>query len=214
MTVSSGTLQAAIWANKVAKGFNTADVPLEICLLQAEVTEFFDAWRHGETEALAPEIADIAIFTYGLAQMVGVDLDAAVRSKTAKNARRRYRATAHGHAETTDGWCTVCLDEAASTRSIEALYARVETLRTGHTPEDESWDGGHEAAVLEVLALITAAATPAEAWPNPGQPDAHKLPLEQTKKKKKPDLGPLKPRPFFQCKCGHPGSGCTCRSGY
>lgn len=29
--------------NKLAKGFNTADVPLEFCLLNGEVAEAFDA---------------------------------------------------------------------------------------------------------------------------------------------------------------------------
>jgi hypothetical protein len=29
--------QKLAWENKVAKGFNTTDVPLEFCLLQAEV---------------------------------------------------------------------------------------------------------------------------------------------------------------------------------
>jgi hypothetical protein len=37
--------QNLAWENKVAKGFNTTDVPLEFCLLQGEVAEAFDAWR-------------------------------------------------------------------------------------------------------------------------------------------------------------------------
>ena len=31
--------------NKVAKEFNTTDVPLEFCLLQGKIAEAFDAWR-------------------------------------------------------------------------------------------------------------------------------------------------------------------------
>ena len=37
--------QKLAWENKVAKGFNTADVSLEFCLLQSEIAEAFDAWR-------------------------------------------------------------------------------------------------------------------------------------------------------------------------
>jgi hypothetical protein len=41
MDIRSG--QKLAWENKVAKGFNTTDVPLEFCLLRAEVAEAFDA---------------------------------------------------------------------------------------------------------------------------------------------------------------------------
>jgi len=40
--------QKLAWQNKVAKGFNTTDVPLEFCLLQGEMAEAFDAWRKGQ----------------------------------------------------------------------------------------------------------------------------------------------------------------------
>jgi hypothetical protein len=49
--------QKLVWENKVAKGFNTTDVPLEFCLLQGEVAEAFDAWRKGR-EDLGEELAD------------------------------------------------------------------------------------------------------------------------------------------------------------
>ena len=42
--------QKLVWENKVAKGFNTTDVPLEFCLLQGEVAEAFDAWRKGRPD--------------------------------------------------------------------------------------------------------------------------------------------------------------------
>ena len=50
--------QKLAWENKVAKGFNTTDVPLEFCLFQGEIAEAFDAWRKdrddidGATEGL------------------------------------------------------------------------------------------------------------------------------------------------------------------
>ena len=37
--------QKLAWENKVAKGFDTTDVPLEFCLLQGGLAEAFDAWR-------------------------------------------------------------------------------------------------------------------------------------------------------------------------
>jgi hypothetical protein len=42
--------QKLAWANKVAKGFNTTDVPLDFCLLQGEIAEAFDAWRKGHED--------------------------------------------------------------------------------------------------------------------------------------------------------------------
>jgi len=45
MDIRSG--QKLAWENKVAKGFNTTNVPMEFCLLQGEIAEAFDAWRKG-----------------------------------------------------------------------------------------------------------------------------------------------------------------------
>lgn len=39
------TLQKEIYQNKIDKGFNTEDVPLEFCYLSGEVTEAFDAFK-------------------------------------------------------------------------------------------------------------------------------------------------------------------------
>ena len=56
-----GYVQQQAWANKLVKGFNTTDVPLDIASLHAEVSEAFDAWREGGS--IGPELADIIIFT-------------------------------------------------------------------------------------------------------------------------------------------------------
>jgi hypothetical protein len=76
--IRSGQLRA--WDQKVAKGFNTTDIPLEFCLLQGEVAEAFDSWRKGRV-SVGEELADVAIFLFGLAQMTGVDLDEEVAAK-------------------------------------------------------------------------------------------------------------------------------------
>ena len=72
--------QKLAWENKVAKGFNTTDVPLEFCLLQGEVAEAFDAWRKGHG-SVGEELADAAIFLFSLAEMTSVDLQAEVEAK-------------------------------------------------------------------------------------------------------------------------------------
>jgi hypothetical protein len=87
--------QKHAWQNKLAKGFNTTDVPLEFCLLNSEVAEAFDAWRRGH-QHVAEELADIAIFLLGLAEMVGADLQEAVETKLVVNEARVYRPLANG----------------------------------------------------------------------------------------------------------------------
>jgi NTP pyrophosphatase (non-canonical NTP hydrolase) len=82
--------QRLVWENKLAKGFNTTDVPLEFCLLQGEVAEAFVAWR-GRQDDVGEELADVAIYLLSLAEMTGVDLQSEVERKIAKNAARTYR---------------------------------------------------------------------------------------------------------------------------
>lgn len=81
--------QQAAWTNKLAKGFNTTDVPIEFCYLQGELAEAFEAWRHQSPE-LGEELADVAIYLLSLAEMTGVDLGTEVERKLAKNAERVY----------------------------------------------------------------------------------------------------------------------------
>jgi hypothetical protein len=87
--------QELAWENKVAKGFNTTDVPLEFCLLHGEVAEAFDAWRKDRGN-LGKELADVAIYLFSLAEMTGVDLQAEVEAKIEKNAARLYRRLPNG----------------------------------------------------------------------------------------------------------------------
>ena len=87
--------QKLAWENKVAKGFNTTDVPLEFCLLQGEVAEAFDAWRK-ERGTVGEELADVALFLFSVAAMTGVDLQAEVEAKIEKNASRVYSRLPNG----------------------------------------------------------------------------------------------------------------------
>jgi hypothetical protein len=93
MDIRSG--QKLAWQNKVAKGFNTTDVPLEFCLLQGEIAEAFDAWRQGRGD-VGEELADVAIYLLSLAQMTGVDLQDQIEAKMAKNAARVYQRLPNG----------------------------------------------------------------------------------------------------------------------
>lgn len=87
--------QNLAWENKLAKGFNTTDVPLEFCLLNGEIAEAFDAWRKGRQD-VAEELADAAIFLLSLAEMTGTDLQDAIKAKLAKNAARVYQPLPNG----------------------------------------------------------------------------------------------------------------------
>ena len=83
--------QRRAWANKVAKGFNTTDVALEFALLHGEVSEAFGAWRKDRhPDDVGEELADVAIYLLGLAEMTGVDLAQAVARKLRVNERRAY----------------------------------------------------------------------------------------------------------------------------
>ncbi|MGI5200400.1 hypothetical protein ACQEU6_02150 [Spirillospora sp. CA-108201] len=76
--------------NKVAKGFDTTDVNLEFALAHAE---FSEASRK-QPDNLGAELADTLMFLVSIAEMRGVDLDAAVETKIAKNAARTCRRNA------------------------------------------------------------------------------------------------------------------------
>jgi NTP pyrophosphatase (non-canonical NTP hydrolase) len=88
MDIRSG--QELAWENKLAKTFNTTNIPLEFCLLQGEIAEAFREWRNGGPN-IGEELADAAINLLGLAGMTGIDLQAEVEAKLAKNAARIYQ---------------------------------------------------------------------------------------------------------------------------
>ena len=94
-TLNIRSAQRLAWGNKVGKGFNTTDVPLEFCLLQGEMAEAFDAWRKGRAD-VAEELADVAIYLVSLAEMLGIDLQDAVEAKLVKNAARTYEPLPNG----------------------------------------------------------------------------------------------------------------------
>lgn len=81
--------QKEIFQNKINKGFNTTDINKEFCYLYGEVAEAFDAYRNKKDD-LNEELADIAIFTMGIAEMLNINLEEAIKNKVEKNNKRKY----------------------------------------------------------------------------------------------------------------------------
>ncbi len=81
--------QKEVYQNKLNKGFNVTDVNQEFCYLYGEVAEAFDAYRK-KKEDLNEELADIMIFTMGLAEILHINLENAVLNKIDKNNKRVY----------------------------------------------------------------------------------------------------------------------------
>jgi NTP pyrophosphatase (non-canonical NTP hydrolase) len=104
-------IQKLAWDNKIAKGFNTTDLYLEVALAHAELSELLGAIRK-KPEEIGEELADVLLFLASIAEMTGVDLDAAVETKMAKNAARTYRALDNGVLVKTDE--TIAAEQQAS----------------------------------------------------------------------------------------------------
>jgi len=81
--------QKEVFQNKINKGFPIDDINREFCYLYGEVAEAFDAYRLKKDD-LQEELADIVIFTLGIAEMLNIDLETAVDKKVEKNAKRVY----------------------------------------------------------------------------------------------------------------------------
>ena len=90
--MTSKELQKRIYDNKVKHGFNLTNIEQEFCLLYGEVGEAYEAWlkKKDKTE-LGSELADIAIFLYGLSEMLDFDLGAEMEKKMTINEKRVYK---------------------------------------------------------------------------------------------------------------------------
>ena len=87
---SVAELQKRGWENKVKHGFNTTNVEREFLLLSGEVSEAYLAWLRKE-DGLDLELADIAIYLRGVAEMNGIDLEDAILRKMDINEKRKYK---------------------------------------------------------------------------------------------------------------------------
>ncbi len=82
-------IQKVIFQNKLDKNFNTTNVELEFCYLQGELAEAFEAYRK-KLPTVGEELADVAIYLYGLAEILGYDLNNEINNKVKKNKTREY----------------------------------------------------------------------------------------------------------------------------
>ncbi len=83
-------LQKRVYKNKVKKGFNVTDIPLEFSLLHEEVSEAFRAYRKKLSD-LPEELADIAIYLLGISEILGIDLQKEIVRKIKINEKRKYK---------------------------------------------------------------------------------------------------------------------------
>ena len=70
---------------------DTYKVPTILALIHSEVSEALEAFRHNDHENFGEELADILIRVLDCAPGLGIDIDAAVADKLAKNRTRGYR---------------------------------------------------------------------------------------------------------------------------
>jgi NTP pyrophosphatase (non-canonical NTP hydrolase) len=66
-------------------------IPTLLCLVHSEVSEALEGFRHGDRENVAEELADTLIRVLDIAGGLGIDMDAEVRAKLAKNRERGFR---------------------------------------------------------------------------------------------------------------------------
>lgn len=83
-------IQKLIFNNKLEKGFNTTNVELEFCYIHGELAEAFEAYRK-KLPSVGEELADVAIYLYGIAEILGVDLEEEIIKKVSKNEKRVYK---------------------------------------------------------------------------------------------------------------------------
>ena len=82
-------LQREVYQNKVEKGFNITDICREFCYLQGELAEAFEGYDRREP-GLGEELADVAIYLLGLAEILHVDLESEIVRKIEINRKRKY----------------------------------------------------------------------------------------------------------------------------
>ena len=82
-------IQKRIYENKKDKVWNVTSIEKELCLLQGELAEFYEAYRK-QLPTVGEELADVAIYLLGIAEIIQVDLGEEVERKTRINALRQY----------------------------------------------------------------------------------------------------------------------------
>lgn len=87
--MSTKEIQKRIYDNKVNKHWNVSNVEKELCLLQGELAEFYEAYRK-HLPTVGEELADVAIYLLGLAEILHIDLGREISRKMDINEKRQY----------------------------------------------------------------------------------------------------------------------------
>lgn len=82
-------IQKEIYNNKVDKNFNITNIEFEFCRAYGELAEAFDAYKKG-MPTVGEELADVAIFLYGIAEILDYDLNEEILKKVKINKGRVY----------------------------------------------------------------------------------------------------------------------------
>lgn len=92
-------LQERIYELKKERGYNLTDIYLEFCYLQEEASEAFNAY-HKKKADLDLELADVAIYLFGLAELLNINLEDAILKKFHINSNRKYELIDGVHVRT------------------------------------------------------------------------------------------------------------------
>lgn len=82
--------QKRVIENKKNKNFNITNVEKEFCLLYGEIGEAYEAYRKKKDD-LGEELADVAIYLMGIAEILGKDLEKEILKKLNINENRKYQ---------------------------------------------------------------------------------------------------------------------------
>ena len=81
--------QRQIYQNKLEKHWNVSDIEKELCLMQGEIAEFYEAYRKRLPD-MGEELADVAIYLLGIAEILHIDLEEEIERKMDINRQRQY----------------------------------------------------------------------------------------------------------------------------
>ena len=81
--------QQLIYQNKVDKHWNVSNIEKEICRMQGEIAEFYEAYRK-HLPTVGEELADIGIYLMGIAEILHIDLEQEITRKMDTNRERQY----------------------------------------------------------------------------------------------------------------------------
>ena len=82
-------MQKSVYQNKVDRNWNVSNIEKELCLMQGEITEFYEAYKK-HLPSVGEELADVAIYLLGIAQILNIDLAEETERKIAINQHRNY----------------------------------------------------------------------------------------------------------------------------